>query len=315
MRYALGIDGGGSKCEVVLAAEDGTVVGRGLGGPTYTYYDPPEVVAASYREAVGAALRGITDAQLFVAGAVPPPEALAEAVGAAGMVIGRLFAREQETAYAAAGVTWGVVLLSGTGSFVHGRTEDGRELHFGGIGPVLGDYGSAHAIANAGLRAAFASSWSAARRTSLAEAIPQALEVPDLPGVFRLIYIEHINRRRLASLARVVDAEAQRGDPVARRCLLAAADEFADSAADLIRALELRFAAFPLIPIGGVARGSRLWWARVLERITDVAPQAYPLIPRIPPAAGAALLALREMGIPWTPELLERVPGKMGTAT
>ncbi len=49
MRYALGIDGGGSKCEALLVDEAGNVAGRGLGGQIHWYYDPPEVIQQSYR--------------------------------------------------------------------------------------------------------------------------------------------------------------------------------------------------------------------------------------------------------------------------
>ena len=72
MRYALGIDGGGSKCDAVLMDETGLTVGWGRGGPVHTYYDPPEVIAASYAEAITGALRDVQDAELWVAGNMPP---------------------------------------------------------------------------------------------------------------------------------------------------------------------------------------------------------------------------------------------------
>ena len=307
MRYALGVDSGGSKCEALLVEESGAVVGHGLGGPVSAYYDPREVVVASFREAIAGALRRITGAQVTAAGQLPSPELLAQVMDGAGEVVARAFAKEQEAAYASAQVTWGVVLASGTGSFVHGRTAEGRDLHFGGLGPTLGDEGSAYAIGLAGLRAAYASSWTASRRTTLATALPRALEAADLGEVFRLVYVERINRRRIASLRGTVDAEAEQGDAVARRCVLEAADDFAASAADLIQELELSSISFPLLPVGSVARGSRLWWERVLDGLHTVAPQAYPLVPRVSPAAGAALIALREMGVAWTEEVVARL--------
>ena len=61
-RYALGIDGGGSKCDAVLMGESGAVVAWGRGGPTHVYYDPPEVISASYVEAIGGALSSVSAA-------------------------------------------------------------------------------------------------------------------------------------------------------------------------------------------------------------------------------------------------------------
>jgi N-acetylglucosamine kinase len=311
MRYALGIDGGGSKCEAVLLEESGAMVGHGLGGPIHSYYDPPEVIRASFRDAVGQAVAGLSGAQIWAMGQVPPPEVLAEAVNGAGEVVARQTAREDEAGYATALESWGLVVLAGTGSFVHGRTQEGRELHFGGAGPVLGDYGSGYAIGLAGLRAAFASHWTAARRTSLVEAIPRALEVADLHGVFRLVYVEQINRRRIAALARAVDAEAEQGDAVAQQCVREAANALADTAVDLIHELALGAEPFPLIPMGSVARGSRTWWAQVEARIAEVAPRAHVVTPRFSPAVGAALLALREIGIAWTPAMIARLEASL----
>ncbi len=157
MRYALGIDGGGSKCEALLVDEDGNVAGRGLGGPIHGYYDPPETILGSYREAIPEAVRGVRGAEITAAGQVPRVEVLAAAINGAGELIESAVAKESVTARASAQVTWGLVLEAGTGSFVHGRTEEGEELHYGGLGPTLGDEGSAYAIGLAGLRAAFAS--------------------------------------------------------------------------------------------------------------------------------------------------------------
>jgi N-acetylglucosamine kinase-like BadF-type ATPase len=307
MRYALGVDGGGSKCEAIVVDEGGRFVRRGLGGPVHVYYDPPEVIAASFHDAISAALQEVRDGELWAAGHLPKPDRLAEAIGEAGHIVERVRADEIDTGYACAQVEWGLLTLSGTGSFVHGRTPDGRDLHFGGAGPILGDYGSAYAIGLSALRAAFASHWTEARRTSLAEVVPQVLDVDNLHRVFHLVYVEQINRRRIARLAQAVDAEAEQGDRVARACLLRAADEFADTAVDLVAELGMGELAFPIVPIGSVAQNSRLWWSRVLARLAAVAPQAYPQRPLVSPAAGAALLALRQMGVPWTPELIGRL--------
>jgi len=304
-RYALGIDGGGSKCDAALVDERGAVVGWGRGGPTHVYYDPPEVIDASYVEAVTAALEGCHGAEVWVAGLLPdgPPR---EAVLARTSHLCHLPANEVDTAFASAQERWGLIVLAGTGSFVHGRTLDGGDLHLGGRGPILDDYGSAYQIGLLGLRAAFASDWTEARRTSLAEAIPEALEVHNLGRVFDLVYVEGLGRRQIAALAEVVDAEAEQGDDIAAQCLERAADELAEVAVEVIRELEIESLAFPLIRIGSVAQQSRIWWRRLEQDLLEVAPELRPLTPAVTPAVGAALLALRQMGVQWTPDLLAR---------
>ena len=53
----------------------------------------------------------------------------------------------------ALGETPGILILSGTGSIVIGRDADGRWARAGGLGPLLGDEGSAFWIGRAWLRA------------------------------------------------------------------------------------------------------------------------------------------------------------------
>lgn len=319
MRYALGIDGGGSKCDAALVDETGAVVGWGRGGPVHVYYDPPEVIAASFRDAIAGALAGRTVGELWIVGSPlrhrPPEEVLSAAAGQ----VHYLDASEVDTAFAAVQEEWGLIVLAGTGSFIHARAPDGRRLHWGGLGPVLNDYGSGYEIGLRGLRAAFASSWSESRRTSLAEVVPQALGVADLREVFRLVYpvppaggraanqVEGLGRRQIASLAKAVDEEAEKGDRVSIECLRRAADELAALAVDAICELGMQKLSFPVIAIGSVAQRCRIWWEQVCRRIAEVAPGMRPVIPRVPPAVGAALLALREMGVQWTPELVERM--------
>ena len=307
MRYALGIDGGGSKCDAVLIDETGATIGWGRGGPTHTPYDTPEVVAASFAEAVRGALRDVHGGRIWVAGYLPSGRAQ-QIINAAGEVMTIVEAGEVETAFASVQEDWGMVVLSGTGSFVHGRTPDGRNLHLGGLGPILGDYGSAYSIGLYGMRAAFAAGWTKARRTSLAEMVSAAWGVENLRGALELTYGENaLSRRQVAALAKIVDQEATKGDNIAIRCIHDAADELADLAVDVVNELGMDRLDFPVIAAGSVAQKSRLWWERVCSRIAAVAPNIQPMVPQVQPAVGAALLALQEMGVQWTRKLMDRI--------
>lgn len=311
MRYALGVDGGGSKCDAVLIAEDGTVVGWGRGGPTHHWYNSAEVIAASFADAVSGALQGITGAQLWVAGHLHS-HAAREALQAAGEVAGWVGGGEMNAAFACAGETWGMILLSGTGAFVHLRAPDGRTLHTGGLGPVLGDYGSGHEIGLKGLRAAFAAGGLESRATSLTAAVPAALGVETLKDVFKLVYEQRaMDRRRIASLARTVNEEAEAGDGIARRCIVEAADEQAQFAIEAIEQLDeggdLTSSALPVIASGSVAQNCRIWWDHICGRLREVVPHMRPIVPRVRPVIGAALLALQKMGVEPTPELVDRI--------
>lgn len=306
MRHFLAVDGGGSKTDAVLMDETGTVLGWGRGGPVHGYYSTPEEVAASYREAVEQALGDRRLGQVIAAG-LPGLKHAMEAVRRCAESVEQMGCGEIDTAFASVQREWGMVILSGTGSFAFGLTPEGKARHFGGMGPILGDYGSAYQIGLYGLRAAFSSRWTPARRTSLEAEVPKVYDLPDLKAVFNRVYGEGLSRREIAAAARVVDEQAEAGDRVAVGCLQGAADELAALALDVVSELSMQELEFPMIGVGSVAQKSRLWWARLCERVLAVAPHAQPIIPRVRPVIGAALLAMKQAGIAWTEELIERI--------
>jgi N-acetylglucosamine kinase-like BadF-type ATPase len=111
-----------------------------------------------------------------------------------------------EAAYLAAlGDRAGVLLLAGTGSIALGRDRRGRFTRAGGLGPLIGDDGSAFAIGRAWLRAA---------------AIPSAR--------LRRIVTAPDGVARVAAQAPAVLRRARRGDRTARLVVRAAQAALAD---------------------------------------------------------------------------------------
>jgi N-acetylglucosamine kinase-like BadF-type ATPase len=133
----------------------------------------------------------------------------------------------------------GVLVLAGTGSIVLGRNARGRWARAGGLGPLLGDEGSAFWMGRAWLReraAAPAQRHLATRRDAVAA---------------------------IAALAPRVVARARAGDRVATRVVREAQAHLADQACEVTRALGLRGA----VPIGGggSVMGDR-WFAAGVRR-------------------------------------------------
>lgn len=306
MKCALAVDGGGSKTDAVIIDETGQVLGWGRGGPVHHYYSTPDEVQASYRQALEQALEGVQAESICLSG-IPRHQQFSDLIARHGEISGYARADEVSTAFASVQEEWGLVVLAGTGSFVFGLTPDGTARHYGGLGPVLGDYGSAYEVGLRGLRAAFASAWAPRRATTLATAVPGVFDLPDLRAVFERTYGPGLSRRDTASIARVVDEQAELGDRVAAQCLREAADDLADMALDIIDGLGMGELSFPMIAVGSVAQKSRLWWARMCQRVGDMVPGVRPIIPQVRPVIGAALLGLKHLEVPWTPQLLARI--------
>lgn len=146
-----------------------------------------------------------------------------------------------EAAYLGAlGATPGVLLLAGTGSIALGRDRRGRWVRAGGLGPLLGDDGSAFAIGRAWLRGD-------AARPARARALATG---PDAVA-------------RIAALAPAVLRRARRGDRRAHRVVREAQRALAGLVAAAAQAARLR----PPITVswaGGLLADpwfrARVWW-------------------------------------------------------
>jgi N-acetylglucosamine kinase-like BadF-type ATPase len=137
----------------------------------------------------------------------------------------------------------GILLLAGTGSIALGRDRRGRRGRAGGLGPLLGDEGSAFSIGRAWLPIATRdASALALRRLALApDAVP-----------------------RVAALAPAALRAARRGHPIAEAIVAGAQTALAGLVADLAARLRLR----PPIPVswaGGLLDDPRfragVWFA------------------------------------------------------
>ena len=166
-----------------------------------------------------------------------------------------------------------------------------------GLGPNFGDFGGASRIGLQALRAAAFDHWHPRHQTSLAPRVIQACRELD-PGLkpFHLIgfFFRPRDRWQIASLARLVDEEAERGDPIARQILEQAGQNLAELVFDVADTLGLRSQAFSLIGIGSVLTRSRMVWECLRREVAEFAPRVRPARLLVPPVAGIALNALIE---------------------
>lgn len=234
----LGGDVGGTSTRILVAASDGTPVGRGAagGGNPVSH---PDTAAAALGQALTAALAGIDPSRVRagvvgVAGgsALSRPEVRAAfervwsetEVGCAPAYVSDL-----EIAFAAGtGEPDGTVLIAGTGA-VAGEVESRSLVRtVDGHGWLLGDNGSGFWLGREAARATLRTLDAGEPLGPLASSVLRALEGPDGPRTpaqptdpywQRVHLIESLNSRppvRLAELAPSVTAAYKVGDPQAR---------------------------------------------------------------------------------------------------
>src|SRR5512139_16713 len=163
-QLVLAIDAGGTSTRTLVVRTDGTVLGRGRGGPGNHILSGWEAARASIRQAVE---------QACAAAHVSPAMIPCAVAGSAGVgpdgegsdivesLLAELVPRARVQAvgdmvtafWGALDTDFGVVVASETGSVCYGRNPSGVTRQVGGWGQVMGDEGSAFDIAVRALRA------------------------------------------------------------------------------------------------------------------------------------------------------------------
>lgn len=273
----VGIDGGGTKTEAAigrrLASGEIEILGRGSAGATNLHLVSAPEAWHECRLAIDLAFAAagmppqpLTEIALAMAGGGVESfcKGLAEEVARSAGPI-RVIVTHDARGLVIGGTPagYGIALIAGTGSFAFARTADGSEDRCGGWGWLLGDEGSAYAVAGAALRAAVAAHDGRGEPTELLPALQQwAGESNVALWPSRL---QPWSRGEIAGGATIVCELAAAGDAVANRLLDAAADELVKHLTTLNQRqfgnepVDLAFA-------GGLLVGCETLRERLLER-------------------------------------------------
>lgn len=292
-RLVAGIDGGQSSTTALIADVTGRVLARGVAGPA----DEVGVARDStrLRDALGGAL---ADA-CRQAGLAPGTEFTAIVAGVSGYA-GRVYGREPNLpvrhlvlthdapiAHAGAlGGDPGIVVIAGTGSVVYARDGWGAERTLGGWGYLFGDEGSAFGIVRDGLAALMRRADDGSEDTNAAAAACTFFGVGSLRELVRAVYAGEIARNALASFA-----PAALSLPYFRQFAARGAERLAE----LVRAAAATL-SLPKVSLLGGLFADQLFRADVIRAIRSLVAAAQIVEPKYEAAAGALLLAYREIG-------------------
>jgi len=287
--YVLGVDGGGTKTAAVLVRRDGGIAGvrSDVGSNPF---DTPE-----WREVLSGVLKDLPGV----------PEAAA--FGLAGHGEHDVFSRQQDELVqtlipgmvhvmndveaardGALVLAPGMLVLSGTGSMAWAVEGNGRSLRVGGWGAAFGDDGSAYGIGREALnRLSRVLDGREAGERGFASALAEAMGWPeDDAAASRAVLAWYGGlpnvRAGIASVARVVDGIAARGDGVARGILERAAGDLAAHVETARRGLGVADLAWSY---GGSVFRSEIVREAVAARC------GAPVVPVLPPIGGSVLKA------------------------
>ncbi len=297
----MGVDGGGTKTEVVVADAAGNELGRGYAG-TSNYQKVGFPAASS--EITKAAEEALQSAQaqlaeigvivLGMSGVDRAEDAVLYSNWAQGHFINAVVTVVNDAELVLPAGTpegWGIGVISGTGATIVGRNRMGAMARADGWGHLLGDEGSGYWIGNQGLRALFRAVDGRGPATTLRPAILDAWGITSHEPIMTRLYGNDAPPTAVAALAAVVDQCAEAGDAVAQSIIQGAGAAIAASVEAVVRRLDMK-GAVPIGLAGGVIVKSkgvqRSMLAAAREKGIDLSPVS--LVER--PVVGAVRLAV-----------------------
>ena len=304
----LGVDGGNSKTDLVLATTEGEVVAEVRGDGTRSHLvGVPAMVAgladlvAQGRSAAGLAPDVDIAVGTFCVANLDVPEAEAEALRELTQhaVCRRVEVRNDTLAPLRAGAPegWGISVVSGAGINAVGVHQDGREARFLALGEVTGDWGGGGSVGLEGLGAAVRAGDGRGPTTLLRKTVPDHFGLATPEDLALALADDLVPSSRLHELAPVVFAAAELGDAVATAITLRLADEVVNLVTALSRRLGLDEEPVPVVLAGGTLQlGPALLVEAIRTRLGELLPKAQPRVLDVRPVAGAVLAAMDVAG-------------------
>lgn len=300
----LALDGGNSKTDVAIGTTTGEVLGF-VRGPTSSPHnigldDAIRVLGALIQAAradAGLSFATTIDlAAIYLAGADLPIEVSDLQTAVEGehwtpraVVDNDCFALMRSGTFRPDAV----VVVCGAGTNCVGRAADGRTARFPALGPISGDWGGGHDLAEFALRYAVRGEDGRGPATALSAAVAGHFGRRTVEEVSLALHFGDLPMDAIHQLAEVLFEVAATGDPVAYSLIERQAEEILGQHRVAAGRLGLLAAEHTLVLGGGVLRARH---PQLHDLVVAGARRQAPLVeisvPTEPPVVGAALLAL-----------------------
>src|ERR1700736_1849602 len=258
MRCVLGFDGGATKTECVLLNESGNILASARSGAS----NPGQVGFERAVEEIKSAAQAATlearvkphaiialCAGIAGVGAAKAAERMRVLLAAAFPSVPLKICTDLEIALAATGAGPAIVLIAGTGSAAMGRGLNGEVRRAGGLGPQVGDQGSARDVGRKA--AARLERDRSGEETAVGKQLKRQLGVAswrEFEDRISSTSLEQIYPQLFPVVANAADAR----DPMAREILRTAAEDLAALVKSLADDLNLQQVSFRLAKTGGM---------------------------------------------------------------
>lgn len=300
LAHVLGIDGGGSHTRAQVCETTGRIIGVGQSGPSNPMTCSQEECRAHLEEAVHLALstsapQALRAVHLGIAGA-GESESRRQLMTIASEIFdprATEISISHDLEIALEGGLLGepgVALSAGTGSACYARDAKRGSTLVGGWGQWVDDAGSGSWIGLRALQACVRQEDGRASASKLQGFVMKYLQINDMDAFKERFHVKGLTRTERAGLAPIIIELADAGDPTAEQIILDAAGELSAMAIACCKRLSLTRP--DVVLLGGLFSHPRLQ-RLTRNRILETYPEARICRPKLSPASGALLKALK----------------------
>lgn len=302
----LGVDGGATKTHAQISDENLVKLGEGFSSGSNYQESDPETAATHIKEALEAASKAadLKDtsfdlACMGLAGLDTERDfevmemAIAETLGPIFKKPPILVNDTKIAFYSGSDSNFGMVLISGTGSKLWGKNQEGEEVYVSGLGNILSDQGSAYEMGIKALKIAVKSYDGRVEKTILEEEIPKKLGVRNMREVKDVVHSPGFGKEKIAQIAPIVSEAEREEDWAARQITWEISDELAQIVYAAVKKLEMETEAFDLVLSGSVIQNETKIRERFEGKVKSFAPRVNFIIPKNPAVYGALKIALK----------------------
>ncbi|MGO4496050.1 N-acetylglucosamine kinase [Paenibacillus sp. 2RAB27] len=301
-RYAVGLDGGGTKTAVTIVDESGLEVHTFTSGAiNYNGQDEASVQASlvDIFRTIDRVCDGLGHCAQVCIGAAgvsnPTVTTRLEASVRASGYKGPLFITgDQDTALCGAhNKELGIILIAGTGSICYGKNEAGGTHRAGGYGYLIDDEGSGYSIGRDLLSIVVRAHDGRLPATVITEMVFEQLGMTSIGQIIGFVYDKQTNKKDIAALAPILSQACELGDQAA----LAIADKSARSLLELVVpvAEKLSMQEGVLAMAGSALLKNSFIQLAFINGLKEHYPAMTCITPKRDAASGAALMALNRL--------------------
>jgi len=249
IKYAIGIDGGGTRARLAAIGEDMSILGRVEGGSTNLAAETYDVVYSNIEKLIN---------EFLTASNTNLQNCVSICIGSAGASTGNNTERLTQI-FRDIGYTGklkvmndaelvllsetngdpGAIIISGTGSIAFAIDKEGTTFRTGGWGHMIDDGGSGYRIGMDAIKAALMDFDGRGEETLLTKMVADFFEVAQLNQLTGYVYGSDFSKARVAEIAMLVREAARLGDSVAKKIELNAAEELLSLASILVKRARL----------------------------------------------------------------------------